>query len=96
MKKPSSESDVAIEETMQESSVIQHFTELGIEQGERKGILGSLLDVLESRFQTSEVHALKPALENIEEIQYLRELLREAVQVSTLDEFKRILASNGS
>ena len=56
---------------MHESSVIQHFTELGIEQGiergieqgiergERKGILGSLLDVLESRFQTSEVHALK-------------------------------------
>ena len=51
---------------MHESSVIQHFTELGIEQGieqgiergERKGILGSLLDVLESRFQTSEVHAL--------------------------------------
>ena len=39
------------EETMHESSVIQHFTELGIEQGERKGVLGSLLDVLESRFQ---------------------------------------------
>ena len=88
--------EIILEETMQESSVIQHFTELGIEQGERKGVLGSLLDVLESRFQTSEVHALKPALENIEGIQYLRELLREAVQVSTLDEFKRILASNGS
>ena len=96
MKKLSSESDAAIEETMHESSVIQHFTEQGIERGERKGILGSLLDVLESRFQTSEVHALKPTLENIEEIQYLRELLREAVQVSTLDEFKRILASNGN
>ena len=87
--------EIILEETMQESSVIQHFTELGIEQGERKGVLGSLLDVLESRFQTSEVHTLKPTLENIEEIQYLRELLREAVQVSTLDEFKRILASNG-
>ena len=85
---------------MHESSVIQHFTEQGIEQGieqgERKGILRSLLDVLESRFQTSEVHALKPTLKNIEEIQHLRELLREAVRVSTLDEFKRILASNGN
>ena len=88
--------EIILEETMQESSVIQHFTELGIEQGERKGVLGSLLDVLESRFQTSEVHTLKPTLESIEEIQYLRELLREAVQVSTLDEFKRILASNGN
>ncbi|MDE0013263.1 MAG: hypothetical protein OXU36_19115 [Candidatus Poribacteria bacterium] len=85
---------------MHESSVIQHFTgqgiEQGIKQGERKGVLGSLLDVLESRFQASEVHALKPTLENIEEIQHLRALLREAVRVSNLDEFKRILASNGS
>ena len=92
--------EIISEETMHESSVIQHFTEQGIEQGieqgERKGILGSLLDVLESRFQTNEVHALKPTLESIEEIQDLRELLREAVRVSTLDEFKRILASNGN
>ena len=66
------------------------------EQGERKGVLGSLLDVLESRFQISEVHALKPILEDIAEIQHLRELLREAVRVPTLDEFKRILASNGN
>lgn len=88
--------DIISEETMHESSVIQHFTELGIEQGERKGVLESLLDVLESRFQTNEVHALKSTLENIKEIQHLRELLREAVQVSTLDEFKHILASNGN
>ena len=34
---------------MYESSVIQHFTEQGIkqEQGERKGAIESLLDVLE-------------------------------------------------
>ena len=85
---------------MHESSVIQHFTEQGIEQGieqgERKGVLASLVDVLESRFQTSEVEVLKSTLGNIEEIQHLRELLREAVRVSTLDEFKRILASNGN
>ena len=92
--------EIISEETMHESSVIQHFTELGIEQGieqgERIGVLGSLLDVLESRFQASEVHTLKPTLENIEEIQHLRALLREAVRVSNLDEFERILASNGS
>ena len=92
--------EIISEETMHESSVIQHFTEQGIEQGiergERKGVLASLVDVLESRFQPSEVHALKPALENIEEIQHLRELLREAVRVSTLDEFKSILALNGN
>ena len=92
--------EIISEETMHESSVIQHFTEQGIEQGieqgEKKGILESLLDVLESRFQTNEVHALKSTLENIKETRYLRELLREAVHASTLDEFKRILASNGN
>ena len=76
---------------MYESSVIQHFTE----QGERKGTIESLLDVLNVRFQSSEVQTLNPIIESIEELPYLRELLREAVQVSSLDEFRRILASNG-
>ena len=85
---------------MYESSVIQHFIkqgiEQGIEQGEKKGVLKSLLDVLESQFQHSEVQTLKPTLESIEELQDLRQLLREALQVTSLDEFRRILASNGS
>jgi hypothetical protein len=76
------------EETMQQSSVIQYF--------ERKNTVENLLDVLEVRFQPSEVQTLKPSLESIEELQHLKELLREAVQVSSLDEFRRILASNGA
>ena len=79
------------EETMYESSVIQHFTE----QGERKGTIESLLDVLDVRFQSSEVQTLKPKIESIEELQTLKQLHREAVQVPSLDEFRRILASNG-
>ena len=85
---------------MYESSVIQHFTEQGIEQGieqgERKGVLESLLDVLESQFEQSEVQTLKPTLEGIAELQDLRQLLREALKVKSLDEFRRILVSNGS
>ena len=76
---------------MYESSVIQHFTE----QGERKGTIESLLDVLNVRFQSSEVQTLNPIIESIEELPHLRELLREAVQVSSLDEFRRILSSDG-
>ena len=79
------------EETMYESSVIQHFTE----QGERKGTIESLLDVLDVRFQSSEVQTLKPKIESIEELQTLKQLHREALQVSSLDEFRRILSSNG-
>ena len=94
---------IILEETMYESSVIQHFTEQGIkqgieqgiEQGERKGAIESLLDVLNVRFQSSEVQTLNPIIESIEELPHLRELLREAVQVSSLDEFRRILSSDG-
>ena len=80
------------DETMHESSVIQYFSE----KAERKATIEGILDVLDVRFQPNEVQTLKPALENIEESQRLRELLREAVQVPSLDEFRRILASNGN
>ena len=80
---------------MYESSIIQHFTEQGIKQGERKGTIESLLDILEVRFQSSEVQTLKPKIESIEELQTLKQLHHEALQVSSLDEFRRILSSNG-
>ena len=79
--------NILSEETMQENSVIQYF--------ERKNTIENLLDMLEVRFQHSDVQILKPTLENIEENQHLRELLRQAVQVPSLDEFKRILTLNG-
>ena len=88
---------------MYESSVIQHFTEQGIkqgieqgiEQGERKAAIESLLDVLDVRFQSSEAQTLKPKIQSIEELQTLKQLHREALQVPSLDEFRRILSSNG-
>jgi len=80
------------EETMHESSVIQYFSE----KAERKATIEDIIDVLDVRFQHSELQTLKLVLENIERLQSLKELLREAVQVPNLDEFKRILASNGA
>ena len=73
---------------MYESSVIQHFTE----QGERKGAIESLLDVLEVRFQSSEVQTLNPIIESIEEYRNSAELHHEAVQVSSLDEFRQYIS----
>ena len=85
---------------MQESSIIQYFKEQGIkqgiEQGERKVTIESLFDVLDVRFQHSEVQTLKPKIESIEELQTLKQLHHEALQVSSLDEFRRILSSNGN
>ena len=71
---------------MYESSVIQHF----IEQGEKKAALESLIVILEFRFPHDEVQLLKPILENIEELQQLRQLRLQAFQVSSLDEFRSV------
>ncbi|MDE0482965.1 MAG: hypothetical protein OXI67_10335 [Candidatus Poribacteria bacterium] len=73
------------EETMHESSVIQYF--------ERKFAIELLFDVLEVRFQPDNVQTLKPIIESIEELQMIKQLHHEALQVSNLDEFRRILAS---
>ena len=88
---------IILEETMQESSVIQHFTqqgiEQGIEQGMRKGTIDAILEVLEEQFQSKDVQTLKPELEKIEELQYLKQLLREAARADSLEEFKQTLES---
>ena len=84
--------DILSEETMHESSFAQYFTE----KGERKNAIEALLDVLEVRFQPNNLQTLKPMIESVEELQTLKRLHREAVQVPSLDEFKRILASNGT
>ncbi len=74
---------------MHESSFAQYFTE----KGERKNAIEDILDVLDVRFQPSNVQTLKPMIESIEELQHLKQLHREAVQVPSLDEFRRILTS---
>ncbi len=84
---------IILEETMQESSVIQHFTQQGIEQGMRKGTIDAILEVLEEQFQSKDVQILKPELEKIEELQYLKQLLREAARANSLEEFKQTLES---
>ena len=76
--------------------ILQQGIEQGIEQGERKGVLASLIDVLESRFQPNEVQTLKPALENIKELQVLKQLHHQALQVPNLEAFRSVLSSNGS
>lgn len=70
---------------MHKSSFAEYF--------ERKKTIELLLDVLEVRFQPNNLQTLKPTLENIQEQQELKQLFLEAVQVSSFDEFKRILAS---
>ena len=57
---------------MYESSIVQHFTERGIQQGERKRAIEDVLDVLEIRFHPSAAQTLKLAIETIPDLPNLK------------------------
>ena len=78
---------IIAEETMYESSIVQHFTEKGIKQGSRE----FLLDVLALRFQPEDMQRLASRIEAIEDVQHLKQLHRAAIQVPSLEEFRRLL-----
>ncbi len=64
---------------MQEYSFFQHYIQetrkQGIEQGERRGIIESIIALLGTQFNTDAVEALKPTLEAIDDLQTLKQLL---------------------
>ena len=90
---------IIAEETMYESSVVQYFTEKGIEQGIKQGIeqgieqglQESILDVLELRFQPEDVRRLTARIGAIDDVPRLKQLHRAAIQVSSLEAFSSLL-----
>ena len=78
---------IIAEETMYESSVVQHFAEQGIEQG----TVEALLDVLEIRFGLAASEPLADRLGTIEDLQRLKQLHRAAIQVPSLKAFSSLL-----
>ena len=81
---------------MYESSVVQYFTEKALEQaleqGIEQGLQESILDVLELRFDPSAAQQqLVARLETIDDVQRLKQLHRAAIQMPSLEEFRRLL-----
>ena len=76
---------IIAEETMYESSVVQHFAEQGIKQGIEQGIgqgtVEALLDVLEIRFGLVASDPLADRIGAIDDVQRLKQLHRAAIQV---------------
>ena len=64
---------------MQESSVYRHIIQKGIEQGIEQGArataIESIFTVLNARFDVRAVQRLKPIVEQIEDVQHLKQLL---------------------
>ena len=80
---------------MQESSIVQYFTEKsfeqGIEQAKKQHAVEVILIVLEVRFQTDVAEKLKPFLGAIDDLQRLDQLHRVAARASNIDEFTQAL-----
>ena len=76
---------------MQESSVIQHFMQKGIEQGTRESIVEGILENLEVRFNARNLQAVASTLEYVDDVQRLRQLRRETLQTPNLEAFKQSL-----
>ena len=84
---------------VQESSIVQYFSEKsfeqgieqGIEQGKKQYAVEAILAVLEVRFQTDVAEKLKPFLRAIDDLQRLDQLHRVAARASNIDEFTQAL-----
>ena len=87
------------EDIMQESSVYQYIIEKGraegIEQGRREASVDSILQLLNVRFDANAGPILKPALEAIDDLQRLKDLLREAAETPSLEAFISDLITDG-
>ncbi len=66
---------------------LEEAEERGLEQGERKCAIESILALLGAQFQPEAVQTLKPALESIDDLQHLKQLLLAAPHVQTLEAF---------
>ena len=82
---------IIAEETMYESSVVQYFTEKGIEQGSKERAIEDLLDVLEIRFGLAASEPLAARIRAIKDGQRLKQLHRAAIQVPSLEAFSNLL-----
>ena len=83
--------DIISEEIVQESSIIQYFTEKsfeqGMEQGKKQHAVEAVLTVLDIRFQNDVAEKLKPFLRAIDDLERLDHLHRVAAQASDIKEF---------
>ena len=76
---------------MQESPFYEHIIQRGIEQGSREMSTKNILSVLTERFPQSDVQPVEQALESIQDIDHLAELLLTAVKTPSLEAFLQTL-----
>ena len=65
--------------------------ERGLERGQKKCAIDLILDMLNEQFPDDEVHELEPVLEEIDELERLKQLHRSVSKVQSYEEFKQEL-----
>ena len=97
---PETISNIILEETMNQPSIIEYWAEearqQGIQQGVRERALEDILEALELRLQPEAARTFKPALDAIDDLQRLKQLHRAAVLAENVEDFQRALETNGS
>ena len=76
---------------MRESSFAQYIMKQGIERGERDRAIADIIEVLEIRFDLPETDPLSARIAAVTDLYHLKQLLRSAVQVPSLEAFEQAL-----
>ena len=87
---PETISNIILEETMNQPSIIEYWTEQARQQSARENIL----EALELRLQADASQIFKPALEAIDDLQRLKQLHRAAILAENVEDFRRALEAN--
>ena len=83
---------------MQHPSIVEYLApqahEQGIQEGAQETIRENIFEILTIRFQDEDLPPLRPALDEIEDMQRLKQLFQTAMQVETLEDFIPALNKN--
>ncbi len=82
------------EDIVNNSSVYQMIIEQGKELGAKASTIESILNLLDQRFKMSTASVLTPLLEPIDDLQQLRQLFHEALEVEHLENFIHTLQTD--
>ena len=75
------------EDIVNNSTVYEMIIERGVEQGRQLGAIESITDLLDKRLGMSTAPVLTPLLEPIDDLQKLKLLFQEAIEVEHLEDF---------
>ena len=95
---PETISNIILEETMNQPSIIEYWAEEALEQGIQQGVREStredILEALEIRLLSDATQTFKPALDAIDDLQRLKQLHRAAILAENVEDFRRALETN--